>query len=108
MLCWSSGENEGLRPSHQAQQLQIVKSSTDQLLGQVSCSLDHVHVGPMCSALAGEGAIDTLVLLDREVDPITPMLTQLTYEGLVDELLGISNGTVQFDVPGGLKITSNK
>ncbi|KAK9831278.1 hypothetical protein WJX74_010180 [Apatococcus lobatus] len=49
----------------------------------------------------GEGAIDTLLLLDRELDPITPLMTQLTYEGLVDELLGISNGTVQFDVNGG-------
>ena len=51
---------------------------------------------------SGEGAIDTLLLLDREVDPITPLMTQLTYEGLVDELLGISNGTVQFDVTGGM------
>ncbi|KAK9837545.1 hypothetical protein WJX84_004210 [Apatococcus fuscideae] len=49
----------------------------------------------------GEGAIDTLVLLDREVDSITPLMTQLTYEGLVDELLGITNGAVQFDVSGG-------
>ena len=50
---------------------------------------------------SGEGSIDTLLLLDREVDPVTPLMTQLTYEGLVDELLGISNGTVQFDVAGG-------
>lgn len=54
---------------------------------------------------AGEGAIDTLVLLDREVDSITPLMTQLTYEGLVDELLGITNGTVQFDVSGGLPLS---
>ncbi|KAH9602366.1 hypothetical protein KSS87_020031 [Heliosperma pusillum] len=29
--------------------------------------------------------ISTLILLDREVDMVTPMCTQLTYEGLVDE-----------------------
>nr|CAG4713614.1 unnamed protein product [Naegleria fowleri] len=36
--------------------------------------------------------INTLILIDRGIDLITPMLTQLTYEGLIDEILGgISN-----------------
>jgi hypothetical protein len=39
--------------------------------------------------------IDTLILIDREVDMVTPMLTQLTYEGLIDEVFGISNGVVE-------------
>jgi hypothetical protein len=30
--------------------------------------------------------INTLILLDREVDMVTPMCLQLTYEGLVDEV----------------------
>lgn len=30
--------------------------------------------------------IDTLILLDRQVDMITPMCSQLTYEGLLDEV----------------------
>lgn len=30
--------------------------------------------------------IDTLVLIDRQVDMITPMCSQLTYEGLLDEV----------------------
>lgn len=33
--------------------------------------------------------IDNLILIDRSVDYLTPMMTQLTYEGLVDEYLGI-------------------
>lgn len=33
--------------------------------------------------------IDNLILIDRTVDMITPMMTQLTYEGLVDENFGI-------------------
>ncbi|XP_057798899.1 vacuolar protein-sorting-associated protein 33 homolog [Salvia miltiorrhiza] len=41
--------------------------------------------------------INTLILLDREVDMITPMLTQLTYEGLIDEFLGVKNGAVELD-----------
>ena len=35
--------------------------------------------------------IDTLLLIDRTVDPLTPLATQLTYEGLIDEMYGIHN-----------------
>ena len=35
-----------------------------------------------------------LLLLDRRDDPITPLLTQWTYQAQVHELLGISNGKV--------------
>jgi len=34
---------------------------------------------------------DSLIIIDRRVDMITPMLTQLTYEGLIDEFLSIKN-----------------
>lgn len=34
---------------------------------------------------------DSLIILDRKVDMVTPLLTQLTYEGLIDELVGIKN-----------------
>lgn len=42
------------------------------------------------AALSGS-RVDSLIILDRRVDMITPLLTQLTYEGLVDELIGIKN-----------------
>ncbi|GMH10556.1 hypothetical protein Nepgr_012397 [Nepenthes gracilis] len=45
----------------------------------------------------GMPEIQTLILLDREVDMVTPMLTQLTYEGLLDEFLHINNGAVELD-----------
>lgn len=35
---------------------------------------------------------DTLLLLDRNVDLLTPLATQLSYEGLIDEIYGITNG----------------
>lgn len=35
--------------------------------------------------------IDNLVLIDRNVDLLTPLLTQLTYEGLIDERMIIEN-----------------
>uniref|UniRef100_A0A7S4KP01 Vacuolar protein sorting-associated protein 33A n=1 Tax=Paramoeba aestuarina TaxID=180227 RepID=A0A7S4KP01_9EUKA len=41
-----------------------------------------------------DGEIQHLILIDRHVDPLTPMPTQLTYEGLIDEIFGITNGYV--------------
>jgi hypothetical protein len=41
--------------------------------------------------------IDTLVLIDREVDLWSCVCTPLTYEGLVDELIGIDAGRVKLD-----------
>jgi len=35
--------------------------------------------------------IDDLLLLDRSVDLLSPLATQLTYEGLIDELFGVNN-----------------
>lgn len=39
--------------------------------------------------------IDNLFIIDRTVDPLTPLMTQLTYEGLLDEIFGIYNSTVK-------------
>ncbi|KAL4223148.1 Vacuolar protein sorting-associated protein 33A [Mactra antiquata] len=39
--------------------------------------------------------IDNLVIIDRTVDLLTPLLTQLTYEGLIDEFYGISSTSVK-------------
>ena len=41
--------------------------------------------------------IDTLVLLDREVDLVSPLISPLTYEGLIDDLIGIENGKIVLD-----------
>lgn len=43
--------------------------------------------------------IDTLILLDRSVDFVTPLLTPLTYEGIIDEFIGIHHGAIKID-PG--------
>lgn len=42
-------------------------------------------------------AIDNLIIIDREADPLTPLLTQLTYEGLLDEMYGIQNSQLEVD-----------
>lgn len=42
---------------------------------------------------------DSLIVLDRKVDMITPLLTQLTYQGLIDEVVGIKNCTSHSSSP---------
>ncbi|KAK7063771.1 Sec1-like protein [Favolaschia claudopus] len=42
--------------------------------------------------------MDSLIIIDRRVDMITPLLTQLTYEGLIDELIGLKNSHVELPV----------
>ncbi|BGP20303.1 hypothetical protein JCM10213_002068 [Rhodosporidiobolus nylandii] len=38
-----------------------------------------------------------LLILDRRNDPVTPLLTQWTYQAMVHELLGITNGRVNME-----------
>lgn len=40
--------------------------------------------------------IDSLIIIDRSVDLVTPLCTQLTYEGLIDEIFHIKNCTLLF------------
>lgn len=41
-----------------------------------------------------------LLIIDRRDDPVTPLLTQWTYQAMVHELLGVRNGRVDLsDVP---------
>jgi vacuolar protein sorting-associated protein 33A len=46
---------------------------------------------------------ESVIIIDRDVDPVTPLLTQLTYEGLIDEVFGIQNNQTEVDttVVGG-------
>ena len=42
-------------------------------------------------------SVESLIIIDREIDLATPLLTQLTYEGLVDEKFGIQNNQIEID-----------
>ncbi|PIK51654.1 hypothetical protein BSL78_11464 [Apostichopus japonicus] len=43
-----------------------------------------------------EPCFDSMLLLDRTCDLLTPLPTQLTYEGLIDEFFDLQNGTAKF------------
>ena len=47
-------------------------------------------IGMMPSA-----TIESLIIIDREVDFASPLLTQLTYDGLVDEIFGIKDNQAE-------------
>ncbi|KAL8956301.1 MAG: hypothetical protein Q9183_006343, partial [Haloplaca sp. 2 TL-2023] len=47
--------------------------------------------------LMPSATIESLIIIDREVDMATPLLTQLTYDGLIDEIFGIKNNQAEID-----------
>lgn len=51
------------------------------------------------SAKAIAPQIDAVILLDRTVDLMTPLSTQLTYEGLIDEIYCIKHGGLTASIP---------
>lgn len=57
------------------------------LLKNVQQQLEGSQVRPGIQQAAP--CVDCLILLDRNVDLITPLSTQLTYEGLIDEIYNI-------------------
>src|SRR6266704_319987 len=71
---------------HTEQSQRLAKLLQRQTPKATGLSMPETLINP-CSAM------DCLIILDRRVDMITPLLTQLTYEGLVDEVFGIKNCT---------------
>uniref|UniRef100_A0AAQ4P714 Vacuolar protein sorting-associated protein 33A n=1 Tax=Gasterosteus aculeatus aculeatus TaxID=481459 RepID=A0AAQ4P714_GASAC len=81
--------------------LQALYGTIPQIYGKGDCAR---HVANMMLRMKREFAgsqnqilpvFDTLLLLDRNIDLLTPLATQLTYEGLIDEIYGITNGYVK-------------
>ena len=58
----------------------IVQNLMDGMLDQTRCSTE------------GVPQIDTLIIIDRMVDLVTPMATPVSMEGLLDQLFGIEYG----------------
>ena len=52
----------------------------------------HKSGAPEYAEIEQSTSVDSLIIIDRAVDWVTPMCTQLTYEGMLDEFVGIKNG----------------
>jgi hypothetical protein len=70
----------------------LIRMRTEVTAGEASNDL-----GPSFLGLAPSSTIDSLIIVDREVDFPTVLLTQLTYEGLIDEVLSISANQTEVD-----------
>ncbi|WVF68560.1 hypothetical protein IAT40_003329 [Kwoniella sp. CBS 6097] len=57
----------------------------------------HSSGGSQYGDIESSDQVDGLIILDRSVDWATPMCTQLTYEGMLDEFVGIKNSHVEVD-----------
>ena len=55
---------------------------------------------------SGEGSSTLLLVLDRRDDPVTPLLTQWTYQSMVHELLGIRNNRIDMRHAPGIATTT--
>lgn len=55
-----------------------------------------------------QSCIDRLLIIDRSIDLITPLATQLTYEGLIDEIFNINNTTANFPADKFLSLEERK
>ncbi|KAJ5773877.1 hypothetical protein N7457_008773 [Penicillium paradoxum] len=54
-------------------------------------------VDPSARGLLPSASVENLIIIDRDVDFGTALLTQLTYEGLIDEYVGIKNNQADVD-----------
>lgn len=52
---------------------------------------------PGVMGLSPSSNIESLIIIDRAIDLATPLLTQLTYEGLIDEQMGIQYSQAEVD-----------
>lgn len=59
---------------------------------------EYLASGSVDSVPTGQGCdIATLLVLDRRIDLVTPMISPLTYEGLLDDVVGIDAGFIAVD-----------
>ncbi|KAK1823205.1 Vacuolar protein-sorting-associated protein 33 [Friedmanniomyces endolithicus] len=72
--------------------LQRMRSEED-----VNASSDPTNTYLTSFGLTPSATIENLIIIDREVDFPTALATQLTYEGLLDEVFGISHNQTEVD-----------
>jgi hypothetical protein len=63
----------------------------------VNASADPSNTYLTSFGLTPSSLVENLIIIDREVDCPTVLSTQLTYEGLMDEVFGIANNNAEVD-----------
>ncbi|KAJ1802733.1 Vacuolar protein-sorting-associated protein 33, partial [Coemansia sp. RSA 2598] len=83
------GDYAGILADSLARMRAEMLSSTSTVKGAIGSGSRGIAQG---GVLAMSSVFDSVVIIDRAVDLVTPLLTQLTYEGLISEVFGIANG----------------
>ncbi|KAH8737639.1 Sec1-like protein [Ilyonectria robusta] len=68
----------------------LVRMRQELLAGEDATESDKMGLTPSTTN-------ESVIIIDREVDFVTPLLTQLTYEGLIDEVFEIQNNQTKVD-----------
>jgi hypothetical protein len=96
-------------------QYQDMLGSAGKLRGRGSWSCSIIDMLGRMRKEAGKGvpgrandALDEIILIDRSVDLVSPMCTQLTYEGLLSELLGLEYGQIRGKPSLGAEMSNRK
>lgn len=55
----------------------------------------------------GTEAVPNVLLVDRKEDPVTPLLTQWTYQAMVHELIGIQANRVTLPASANVRCPAN-
>ncbi|WRT66980.1 uncharacterized protein IL334_003945 [Kwoniella shivajii] len=74
-----------------------MSSAGKKLAMEVQASITNPPYRELFDFRGTHGANPLLLILDRRNDPVTPLLSQWTYQAMVHELLGINNGRVRID-----------
>ncbi|KAM0747571.1 putative ATP binding protein [Meredithblackwellia eburnea MCA 4105] len=75
----------------------VGKGDNAQRLAQLLPRLHRELPLATASTLEKSSDIEAMIVIDRQVDMVTPLCTQLTYLGLVDEVVGVNNAHVEVD-----------
>ena len=66
---------------------QLLAQEMDQKISRDSSFIDKI-------GRSGDSGQTTILILDRREDPVTPLLNQWTYQGMIHELIGLKNNRV--------------
>ncbi|KAI9830761.1 MAG: hypothetical protein M1826_004394 [Phylliscum demangeonii] len=64
---------------------------------ELAASGDITSSSPSALGSTPSSSMESLIIIDRGVDLVTPLLTQLTYEGLIDEMIGIQHNQAEVE-----------
>jgi vacuolar protein sorting-associated protein 45 len=78
-----------------AAEVQVSLLHIRHLMGQAA--MQHPPYRELFDFRPTAGPAPLLLILDRRNDPVTPLLSQWTYQAMVHELCGITNGRVRID-----------